>query len=134
MTDTTGRYFASYDTTIEGIAPVTGWFDIQGMSVPPDTSKMIALTDDQWTERLSIGQGVQDGSIVPYTAPPAAGSLVTDANYAMSWVNQQAALAAAMGETFTKDMVAYVKALQAIINGTDTTSTELPAIPADIMS
>ncbi|WP_308719015.1 hypothetical protein [Komagataeibacter xylinus] len=36
------------------------------------------------------------------------------------------------GETTPADVVTYLKALQAIANGTDTTSTALPAAPTDL--
>lgn len=61
-------------------------------------------------------------------------SLKTQAISAQSWILQQANLASAMGEVFTADMRAYVKAINAIANGTDTTSTALPSQPTDIMT
>ena len=60
-------------------------------------------------------------------------SLKTQATTAQAWIQQQASLASAMGEVFTADMKAYVKAIAAIANGTDTTSTALPAQPTDVM-
>ncbi|QHC36417.1 hypothetical protein [Komagataeibacter xylinus] len=56
------------------------------------------------------------------------------ATVAENWIQQQASLAAAMGETFTADMKAYVLAVSAIASGTDTTSTALPAQPTDVMT
>lgn len=61
-------------------------------------------------------------------------TLVQQAQNAKAWIQQQANLAAAMGEVFTADMKAYVKAITAIASGTDTTSTALPAQPADVMA
>ncbi|GBQ32312.1 hypothetical protein HLH34_04495 [Gluconacetobacter azotocaptans] len=57
-------------------------------------------------------------------------TLAQQAQAAMSIVNQQAALAAVMGQTFGPAMRAYVTALQVIVAGTDTTSAPLPAAPA----
>lgn len=95
---------------------------------------MIPLTQAQWAARLPVGQGVQAGTIVPYTQPIAVVPLKTQAQNAKVWINQQANLAAAMGETFTADMKAYVLAINVIANGTDTTSTALPAQPTDVMT
>lgn len=60
--------------------------------------------------------------------------LKTQATSAQAWIQQQANLAAAMGEVFTADMKAYVQAIAAIANGTDTTSTALPAQSTDVMT
>lgn len=60
-------------------------------------------------------------------------SVQSQAVSAQVWIQQQASLAAAMGEVFTTDMKAYVKAINAIASGADTTSTALPAQPADVM-
>jgi hypothetical protein len=76
---------------------------------------------------------VENGALVDYTAPAVAIPLKTQAASAQAWIQQQANLAAAMGEVFTADMKAYVKAIAAIANGTDTTSTALPAQPSDVM-
>lgn len=48
---------------------------------------------------------------------------------ALAQIQATAALTVAMGETFGTEMRAYVAAVQAIANGTDTTSAELPAAP-----
>ena len=95
---------------------------------------MIPLTADQWATLSRQGSGVQSGAIVAYTAPAVAVPLKTQAQSAQAWINQQATLAVAMGEVFTSDMTAYAKAIAAIANGTDTTSTTLPARPADVMA
>jgi hypothetical protein len=60
--------------------------------------------------------------------------LKTQATSAMVWIQQQANLASAMGQVFTVDMKAYVKAIAAIASGTDTTSTALPVQPANVMT
>ena len=48
----------------------------------------------------------------------------------MAQIQATAALTVAMGETFGTEMRAYVTAVQAIAEGTDTTSTSLPAAPS----
>ncbi|WP_308721010.1 hypothetical protein [Komagataeibacter xylinus] len=131
------RYYASYDATAAQPTPVTGWYDVWGMSSisnVPEASAMIALTEAQWDARLPTGQGVQAGAIVSYTPPAVAVPLKTQAASAQAWIMQQASLAAAMGEVFTTDMKTYVTKITAIANGTDTTSTALPAQPTDVMT
>lgn len=133
------RYYASYNTTASQPTPVTGWFDTWDMSSVdnvPSADDMIPVTESQWNDttfRKPNGKGVKDGVIVDYTPPATPIPLTTQAQSAMSWVNEQASLASAMGETFTDDMKAYVKALRDIISGSDTTSTELPKQPSDVM-
>ncbi len=70
-----------------------------------------------------------------YSSTPVAGSayLKSQASAALTWCSQQASLASMMGQTFTADMKTYVAAVQAIVNGTDTTSTTLPTQPTDVM-
>ncbi len=125
------RYYALYDLAADHPTPVTGWIDAWGMSdtawLPP-ASQMQPLTADQWSARQPTGQAVQSGTIVAHV--PAAPTLAQQAQSAMAWVNQQAGVATAMGETFGGAMKIYVQTLQAIIAGTDTTSTTLPTQPA----
>ncbi len=125
------QYYALYDRAATEPAPVTGWIDAWSLSDTswlPAASQMLPLTSDQWAARAPTGQAVQGGAIVAYTPPVP--TLVAQAQAAMGWVNQQASLASAMGETFGAAMKAYVQGLQAIIGGTDKTSTALPAAPA----
>ncbi len=126
------RYYALYDASASQPAPVMGWIDAWSLSdtawLPP-ASQMQALTADQWSARLPTGQAVQSGAIVAYT--PAAPTLAQQAQSAMAWVNQQAALAAAMGQVFGSAMKTYVQTLQALIAGTDTTSAALPTRPSN---
>jgi len=132
-TDYPARYYVQYDAT----GYITHWFDTWAMGsldgVPPAAS-MLAVTEAQWTDpavHVALGVGVKNGAIVAmtYRVP-----LATQAQAELSWVNQQASLASSMGETFTNAMRAYVKAVQAIANGTDATSTALPARPDPVMS
>lgn len=134
------RYYASYDTTATQPTIVTGWYNTWAMSDVsnvPKASDMIAMTETEWNDptfRIPVGKGVKDGIIIDYTPPVVPIPLTSQAQNAMTWVNQQATIATAMGETFTADMKNYVSALRAIINGTDTTSTQLPTQPTDVMN
>lgn len=136
------RYYASYDTTAAQPTPVTGWYDTWGMSSiakVPAATDMIVVSAENWNDtesfRLPTGKGVQNGKIIDYTPPAVVVPLATQAQSEMSgWIAQQASMAVAMGETFTADMKAYVKAIQAIATGADKTSTALPTRPTDVMS
>lgn len=135
-TDYPNRYYASYDITATQPTPVTGWYDTWDMSSVanvPSANDMIPVTEAQWNDTTSfrkpMGKGVKDGAIIDYTPPATPIPLTTQAQTEMAWINQKAALTAAMGETFTQDMKDYVKAIQAIISGADKTSVELPARP-----
>lgn len=141
MTDThkdyPARYYASYDTTATQPTAVTGWYDVWGMSNTanvPAASDMLPLNASQWAARTPSGFGILSGALVSYTPPVVAVPLKTQAQRAQIWISQQAALAAAMGEVFTADMRAYVASINAIANGTDTTSTALPTQPTDVMA
>lgn len=130
------RYYAIYDTTASQPAPV-GWLDMDVFSKLPAivtaNTGLIALSSDQWTQRYSQNYGAKSGVLVSYTPPAVVVPLVTQAMNAQTWIQKQANLAAAMGEVFTDGMKAYVKAIAAIANGTDTTSTVLPTQPTDVM-
>ena len=137
-TEYPGRYYAAYDTAATQPTAVTGWIDVNIFSSKPDwlpaASALLPLTAAQWGARLPTGKGVLGNAIVDYTPPAVAIPLKTQATSAQTWIQQQANLAAAMGQTFTDDMRAYVLAIAAIANGTDTTSTALPAQPTDVMT
>jgi len=131
------RFYATYDTTAAQPTGITGWFDTWTLSTTknlPAASDMLALTQDQWNDRVTGPQGVKDDDLVDYTPPAPVVPLETQAQTELAWIASQASMAAAMGETFTDNMKAYVKAIQAIAGGTDTTSMALPARPATIMS
>lgn len=132
-TDYPGRYYAQYD----GSGYITHWYDTWEMGSlegVPSAASMLPLSEAQWndpTVHAALGVGVKNGAIVAmtYMVP-----LATQAQAELSWVNQQASLASSMGETFTEAMRSYVKAVQAIANGTDAASVALPARPDPIMS
>ncbi|MDN7351038.1 hypothetical protein [Acetobacter senegalensis] len=117
-----------------------GYSDISAL---PDGSELHALTKEQWQARQdSASTGLQDyvwdhatGTLVEYTAPAVVIPLAKQAASEISgWIATQASMASAMGETFTADMQAYVKAIRSIADGSDTASTKLPDRPATIMS
>lgn len=64
-------------------------------------------------------------------APPPVIPLKTQAQTAFQQARQQFTNLQMMGQTFGPQMQGYMRALNAIINGTDTTSTTLPTAPAD---
>ncbi|MCI1909006.1 MAG: hypothetical protein LKI99_04750 [Acetobacter fabarum] len=117
-----------------------GWYDMAMFSSVeglPAANTLYAMTPAQWAAKGgdtgARPMAVVNGVLVDYTPPAVPVPLKTQAAYALTWIQQQASLAAAMGETFTADMKSYVKAIAAIANGTDTTSTALPAQPVDVM-
>ncbi|MFT8922721.1 hypothetical protein [Acetobacter sp.] len=99
---------------------------------------LYAVTPAQYAERLLNPRNqyydTATGQLADYVPPPVVIPLKTQAASAMVWIQQQANLASAMGQLFTADMKAYVKAIAAIAGGTDTTSTALPARPIDILT
>lgn len=128
------RYYAT-------LTKPCGWYDMgmfSSLDGLPPLSDLFALTPEQWQAKggdygTKI-MAVIDGKLVDYTPPVTPVPLATQAASEMTWIQQQANLAAAMGEVFTADMKAYVVAVNAIANGTDTTSTALPTQPADVMA
>ncbi|WP_338331320.1 hypothetical protein [Acetobacter sp. LMG 32666] len=131
------RYYAQYDTTAPQPTKVLGWLDMDFYSDTtgfPPASELLPLTAEQFAARTAGPYGVSNGALVQYTPPAPVVPLTTQAQTAQAWVQQQASLAAAMGEVFTADMKAYVLAINAIANGTDTTSTALPTQPTDVLT
>lgn len=131
------RYYVAYDTAAAQPTPVTARYDMaqyDDLSGLPAASDLIALTAEQYSAIGLSGIGVSGGKVVPYSPPAPPVPLQTQAKNAQAWITQQANLTAAMGETFTADMKAYVLAINAIASGTDTTSTALPAQPTDVMT
>ena len=132
------RYYAyaNPDANINGY-PTVGWIDISMFidkpSWLPIASEMIPYTQEQWDSRLFVNQVIKDGVVVTETpiVPPV--PLPTQADDALkvarTYVTNYYIL---LGEAPSSDMIAYQKALIAISNGTDTTSTELPAKPAEM--
>lgn len=134
------RFYASYDTKAAQPTQVTGWYDTWSMGTTdgiPVAGDMIPISQEDWDNRsvfrMPVGRGVENGKIVDYTPPLVNVPIKDQATNELIWINQQASLAMAMGETFTSDMRAYVSTVRALSNGTQT-ATELPSRPTDIMS
>lgn len=131
------RYYASYDTTATQPTPVTGWYDTWGMSNVsnvPEAANMVAISESDWnnddTFRLPVGRGVLSGKIIDYTPPPTPVPLKTQAKEALATSRQTVwDEYGSLNETTPDNWVTYLKALMAIANGTDTTSTKLPTAP-----
>lgn len=131
------RYYASYDTTAAQPTIVSAWCDTWGMSdlaVLATASDMIAVSATDWdstTFCLPNGKGVKDGAIIDYEPPAPAVPMATQAASALTtartYVNNNYTM---LNEATPDAWVTYLKALMAIANGTDTTSTALPASPA----
>ncbi|MFT8923176.1 hypothetical protein [Acetobacter sp.] len=128
------RYYADFESPC-------GWYDMWAYSSTdglPAASALFALTAEQWAAKGgntgTTSMYVENGRLVDYTPPVVVVPLKTQAASAMVWIQQQANLASAMGQVFTADMKAYVTAIAAIASGADTTSTTLPAQPADVMA
>lgn len=83
----------------------------------------------RWTKKLDVHIS-EEGSIT--TSIPPQPPLRDQAQSAFSNIQSQAPMIVAMGESFGPQTQAYVKALQAIINGADTTSTALPTRPGEL--
>lgn len=121
---------------------IVGWDRYDSENPPPPQTSDYAsvqiqgMRDNAWpplvtpSDISNLGL-TPDGQIVPCPQPVYTPPLKDQAGSARQRVQQQAAMVVAMGETFGPKMRAYVQALQAIINGTDTTSTALPTAPAD---
>lgn len=129
-----GSRFYCDSSTPCAVYDMWGFGTIDGL--PPEAS-LHAITPEQYADRQAKPRDqyydATTASLLDYTPAPVAVPLKTQAATAQAWIQQQANLAAAMGEAFTADMKAYVKAVNAIASGADTTSTALPAQPADVM-
>lgn len=135
------------DADLSKPAPVIGWSALSyndGSPVPtcepPARAQCVAvekMTAERWDQirfdenGLGGSKAYFNGEIVEYTPPPYIPPLKEQAQTAMQDVQRQAAMVAAISDTFGPQMREYVKALRAIISGSDTTSTELPIAPDD---
>ncbi|WP_098049530.1 hypothetical protein [Gluconobacter oxydans] len=126
------RYYVSYDHSDTEPAPPTGWYDMalyQSLDGFPMASDMVGLTADQW-DGPRFGVGIANGHIVPYTPPMPVISLKEQASHALSLARSYIySNYGILNEPTPDSWVTYLKALMAIQNGTDTTSTSLPAGP-----
>lgn len=116
-----------------------GYYDVSTLSTlinVPDEDKLFALTDDQWSSRMTGNQmkcmAVINGEWTEYKPPISPLSLKDQATSALSFArttvyNNYGIL----NEDTPEDWVTYIKALMLISNGKDTTSTTLPTQPTD---
>jgi len=128
------RYYASYDIAAAQPTHVTGWFDswdMTSLTAVPAATAMVALSPAQWADpalRMASGKGVQGGAIVDCiqtdTLPVRAQAAL---NSARAYVQNTYLI---LNEATPDAWVAYIKALMAIANGTDTAATALPVQPA----
>ena len=132
------RYYASYDTTASQPTPVTGWYDtwdMSNVSNVPAATDMIPISESDWnnddTFHLPVGRGVLNGKIIDYTPPPTPVPLKTQVQSALAIARQTVwDEYGSINEPTPDAWVTYLKALMAIANGKDTTSTTLPTAPA----
>ena len=114
-----------------------GWYDMSMFSSAdglPPLSELFALTPQQWADKGgnygTKSMVVSNGQLIDYQPEPVAIPLTTQASQALSsartYVYNNYGI---LNEATPDDWVAYIKALMAIVNGTDTTSTSLPTEP-----
>ncbi|MCP1270576.1 hypothetical protein [Acetobacter cerevisiae] len=139
VTAKTLKYPARY--YCDGGSPAA-FYDMWGYSSTdhlPDISELHPVTSAQWTERQnSVSTGLKQyvwnttsGSLEAYMPPVQVIPLKTQAEPALSSARTYVTNTYTMLNEATPDAwVTYLKALMAIANGTDTTSTVLPAAPA----
>lgn len=128
------QYYAYPNTSyIIGGYPSVGWIDVSIFSnappgLPP-AADMIALTPTEWAERKLVNQIVVDGKVSTYT--PFSSTIRTGSDrpvYARATVYNNYDI---LNEATPDEWVVYIKALMAITNGKDTTSTALPTQSTD---
>lgn len=117
-------------------------YDMWGFSsaaTSPALADLYPITADAYADRQQNPRqqyyNTTTGALADYVPPVVVVPLAERAAAEISgWVQSQINYAAAMGETFSDPMKTYVKAISAIANGTDTSSTVLPDRPTVIMS
>ena len=129
------QYYASLDKPC-------AWYNMWVYSSAdnlPDTSNLYAMTADEWAykggDNGTRSMAVIDGKLQDYAQPAPVVPLQTQAATLLK--SQQAYVMqnyAIYGDDTPAEWLTYLKALRAIANGTDTTSTTLPTQPTDIMT
>ena len=117
---------------------VMGWVAQDGTSTPYQAAPgfeavPLEISDEDWAMRTQGPQNptqINQGKLEPYVTPGP--SLKEQATNAL----QQARMTVynefgIFGEPTPANWIVYLKALMTISNGTDTTSTALPAAPSD---
>jgi len=113
-----------------------GFSSVDGL---PEPSDLYGISAEEYADRQQNYRAqyydTAAGKLADYVAPVVVIPLKDQAASENSgWVQAQISEAVAMGETFSDAMKAYVKAIRAIANGSDTTSTALPARPETVFS
>ncbi|UMM63154.1 hypothetical protein [Aristophania vespae] len=124
MTETRNRYFvcSSPETNI-----VQGFYSVPS-SAPVTNPDFHEITQDDYEHYLTQPGAIwKDGSLLAYTPP--APPLAEQAQDALSRIQAQIPSLFVMGQQFGEKTKAYISALNAIIDGIDTTSAALPAQP-----
>ncbi|MFT8335096.1 MAG: hypothetical protein ABF628_02855 [Acetobacter orientalis] len=113
-----------------------GFSSVDGLPAPAD---LYGISAEEYADRQQNYRAqyydTAAGKLADYVAPVVVIPLKDQAASENSgWVQAQISEAVAMGETFSDAMKTYVKAIRAIANGSDTTSTALPARPETVFS
>lgn len=124
------RYYA-YAQADGSVACYDVW-DMSTTDNVPDASDMAAMSAQQWADsemyRYQSRLKIVDGDIVYKDAIPV--TLASQASAALSVASSSVMQTYTIyGETTPDEWLTYLKILRAIANGTDTTSTALPAAP-----
>lgn len=127
------RYYATADTD----GTVNGWYDMWDLTAAdslPSASELTPVPVDLWGSRNGYYK-IVNGKLVNYIPPTQAIPLKTQATAelatARTYVYNNYGI---LNEDTPTEWVTYIKALMAISNGTDTTSTALPTQPTDVMT
>ncbi|MBR0560021.1 hypothetical protein [Neokomagataea anthophila] len=137
------NYFAIVRSgaNLSTIVPIVGWDAVEATGdATPSLQTAVGfeavylpnMTAGEWQSRVNGSQApmaLSGGEVIPYIPLSPIVPLHQQAQEALTLIQTQATMAYAMGSPFGTKMQAYVKAVQAIANGTDTTSTALPKAP-----
>ena len=126
------QYYATFD------APANFWdaWDVSDISVIPAPEKLFPMTLEQWKEKGGSSgpqklKVVSGNILIDYVPPVQLIPLKTQAQSALAIARQTVwDEFGSLNETTPDNWVTYLKALMAIANGKDTTSTVLPVSPA----
>ena len=130
------RFYCSKDKPASGFYDMWGFSSVDGQ---PAASDLYAITAAEYADRLANSRqqyyDTDTGKLADYIAPVVPVPLKDQAAAEnSSWIQAQINEASVMGEIFSDDMKAYVKAIRAIASGADTTSSALPARPEAVFS
>jgi hypothetical protein len=131
--------YAYYDSTVAALSPVLAWYDTDNFkySSLPAVADLLEISETQWDARLTnpSGWAVSAGALVAYTPPaPTAAQLfatlqlqaqmsLTDSDKTILRCYENAVIV-------PSDWAAYRADLRAIVNGSNSTATVLPTMPA----